>query len=246
MVGICLLFELCKGTVSGPWKMVKFSLSCEVTFYRSWGNSKLYFDQPITKGWCQPIGGDVSYPTDSPTATRLGLCNSLSHSWLWLLHWAVHSPQISIFPAYQIQGFVTQLLPFHLTEKCNFSRFTAIVKLPRFDTMSHILSIGVVLLICLQYFTFLILIIYGLTKFKTCGFMIMPLIPCGRKSETCACLGFLYDDKLGRSDYLTWDNWGGLIIWFEVEHLACCMLRCHQAPHVRHTQRTMRSVLCAL
>ena len=27
--------------------------------------------------WCQPIVGHVPYPTDSPTATRLGLCSSL-------------------------------------------------------------------------------------------------------------------------------------------------------------------------
>ena len=27
--------------------------------------------------WCQPTGGHVSYPTDSPATTRLRLCNSL-------------------------------------------------------------------------------------------------------------------------------------------------------------------------
>ena len=32
--------------------------------------------------WCQPIGGHVSYPTDSPTATRLGLCSSLQICWI--------------------------------------------------------------------------------------------------------------------------------------------------------------------
>ena len=29
------------------------------------------------------IGGDVSYPTDSPTATRLGLCSGLDFSCLF-------------------------------------------------------------------------------------------------------------------------------------------------------------------
>ena len=38
------------------------------------GNPNLYFDQPITKARCQPIRGNVSYPTDS----WLGLCSSLS------------------------------------------------------------------------------------------------------------------------------------------------------------------------
>ena len=37
-------------------------------------------DEPITKGRSQPIGGHVSYPTDSPIATRLGLYSSLSDS----------------------------------------------------------------------------------------------------------------------------------------------------------------------
>ena len=33
--------------------------------------------RPVTKGWCQPIGGHVSHPTDSPITARLGLCSSL-------------------------------------------------------------------------------------------------------------------------------------------------------------------------
>ena len=54
-----------------------------VTFYTvlcEWGNPSQYLDQPIAKGWCQPIRGRVSRPTDSPTATRLGLCSSLNRS----------------------------------------------------------------------------------------------------------------------------------------------------------------------
>ena len=41
------------------------------------GNPNLSLYQPITKGWCQPIGGHVTYPTDRPIAIRLGLCSSL-------------------------------------------------------------------------------------------------------------------------------------------------------------------------
>ena len=45
-----------------------------------WGTRQLQtiFRQPIAKGGFQPIGGYVSYPTDSHTATRLGPCSSLS------------------------------------------------------------------------------------------------------------------------------------------------------------------------
>ena len=43
-----------------------------------WGTRQSQFiDQPITKGCCQPYGSHVSDPTDSLTATRLGLCSSL-------------------------------------------------------------------------------------------------------------------------------------------------------------------------
>ena len=80
--GICLPLGLCKGTVSGIWKTVEISIvhmnpQCNGT----WGNPNLSLDQPITKAWCQPIRGHVSYPTDSPVATRLGLCNSLASTW---------------------------------------------------------------------------------------------------------------------------------------------------------------------
>ena len=51
--------------------------SHEPTIHCDWGNPNLYLDQPITIGWCQPVGGHVSYLTDSPDATRLGLCSSL-------------------------------------------------------------------------------------------------------------------------------------------------------------------------
>ena len=41
------------------------------------GNRNLYSDHAITKGSCHPTGGHVSYPTDSPIATRLGLYISI-------------------------------------------------------------------------------------------------------------------------------------------------------------------------
>ena len=70
----------CKGTVSCPWKTVENSTGdvspkCTATH----DNPNIYFDQPIIKGWCQPVEGHVSNPTDSPPATRLGLCSSLLH-----------------------------------------------------------------------------------------------------------------------------------------------------------------------
>ena len=41
------------------------------------GQSQSIFGPTKHKRWCQPIGGCASYPTDSPTATKLRLCNSL-------------------------------------------------------------------------------------------------------------------------------------------------------------------------
>ena len=70
--GICLPSGLSKGTVTaGVWKTVGIPTDhvspwCNGTL----GNPNLYLEQPITKAWCQPIGGHVSYPTDSPIATH--------------------------------------------------------------------------------------------------------------------------------------------------------------------------------
>ena len=52
--------------------------SGEPTMPPNSGNSNLYSDQPITKGWCQAIRGHVSYPTDSHNVARLWLCNSMA------------------------------------------------------------------------------------------------------------------------------------------------------------------------
>ena len=55
--------------------------SYEPTIHCNWVNPNLYLEQPITKGWCQPIRSHASYHTDSPTATRMGLCSSLTCCW---------------------------------------------------------------------------------------------------------------------------------------------------------------------
>ena len=74
-----------KGTVTGFRKTVGIPTGHVSPYCNgALGNPKLYLDQPVTKGWCQAIGGHVSYPTDSPTATWLGLCSSLC--WEWLGH----------------------------------------------------------------------------------------------------------------------------------------------------------------
>ena len=94
----CLPSGLYKGTVSGVWK----TIGIPTDHVSPWcngalGNPNLYLDQPITKGWCQPIGGHGSYPTDSPIATRQGLYISLPTSSLQ------HQPQYSepfIFHSY--------------------------------------------------------------------------------------------------------------------------------------------------
>ena len=59
--------------------------SCEPTTLCNRDNPNLLSNQPITKGQCQPITADVSYHSDSPTATRLGLCISLLNSLWWSL-----------------------------------------------------------------------------------------------------------------------------------------------------------------
>ena len=46
-----------------------FHHSHEPTIHCDWGNSNLYLDQLITRGWYQPVWGRVSYPTSNPNAT---------------------------------------------------------------------------------------------------------------------------------------------------------------------------------
>ena len=66
------------------WKGGNSHWSCDPTIVLTRGNPNLYLDQPITKGWCQPIGNHVRYHFDSPNATRLRLCCSLTRiNFLW-------------------------------------------------------------------------------------------------------------------------------------------------------------------
>ena len=67
------------------------------------GNPNLYLDQPIIKGWCQPIGSYVSYHTDSPITTRLGLCSRLRYSGLWT-YW-ISSRNLSKLKYHEISLF---------------------------------------------------------------------------------------------------------------------------------------------
>ena len=103
MAGICLPLGLCKGTFSGLWKMVEIPIG--PTIHCNWGNPNLYLNQPlpITKGWCQPIGSHVSYPTNSPTSTRLRLFSSL-----YLTRQMSTPPQMSCCRSSNIQGPVAQ------------------------------------------------------------------------------------------------------------------------------------------
>ena len=77
----------------GPQNGRNSHWSCEPIM--QWGirQSEPVFRPTNQKGWLQPIGGRVLYPTDSPTATRLRLCSCLISShpcsncgeycWVW-------------------------------------------------------------------------------------------------------------------------------------------------------------------
>ena len=85
-VSKCLSLGLCKGSVGGLAKQWKFPHALR----REHDNPNLYLEQLIIIGWCQH--GHVTYPTDSPTATRLGLCNSLP---TWNVpHWPPYCHQV--------------------------------------------------------------------------------------------------------------------------------------------------------
>ena len=59
-------------------KRWKFPLARVPTTHCIWGMPDLYLGQPFTKDRCQPIGGHVSYYTDSPRTTRLWLYGCLT------------------------------------------------------------------------------------------------------------------------------------------------------------------------
>ena len=85
----CLPLRLYRETVSGLWKTMGIStgylspwcIAIYPKFIADKGSHNVYLDQSIIK----PNGSHVSNPTDSPTVTRLGLCNSLTqlpqHKW---------------------------------------------------------------------------------------------------------------------------------------------------------------------
>ena len=77
-----------QGDCQWPWKMVEIPTGhVSPEFIATEAFPNLYLDYPTTKGQHQPIGSHVPYPTDSPTATRLGLCSSLvsvGFCWIWL------------------------------------------------------------------------------------------------------------------------------------------------------------------
>ena len=80
------LLVLDKGTVSGLEKWWKF---CPVMWAQNALQLRLLtIYQPITKHWCQWIGGHVTYPTDSFTYTCLWLFSSL----VWWRKISISSP----------------------------------------------------------------------------------------------------------------------------------------------------------
>ena len=78
MAGICLPLGLCMVTVNDYLKNCGNShWSHEPRMHCHLGIPKLFLIQPITKGQCPWIGGQISYPTDIPTADRPRLCSRL-------------------------------------------------------------------------------------------------------------------------------------------------------------------------
>ena len=72
--------EAVQGDCQRPYKNGGNShQSCEpIILCELWmRQSQCIFRPTNHKGWYKPIGGQISYPTDSPNATRLGLCSSL-------------------------------------------------------------------------------------------------------------------------------------------------------------------------
>ena len=71
--------DFARGMLVGFENGINSHRSLEPRMHCDWGNHNLYLDQPITKWWCQPIGGHALYPTDSPTTTKLRPCSNLTH-----------------------------------------------------------------------------------------------------------------------------------------------------------------------
>ena len=65
-------------TLGGIWKPLEIPTGhVSPHAFRHQGMILYIYTKPVIKGWCQSIAGHVLYPTDSLSATRLGLCISM-------------------------------------------------------------------------------------------------------------------------------------------------------------------------
>ena len=77
---MCLPLRLCKKIVNGLWKALEnFADHVRPEYIATEASTNPYLDQPITIGWCQPFGGHVSNPIDSPATDTPGLYISLRY-----------------------------------------------------------------------------------------------------------------------------------------------------------------------
>ena len=77
---MCLPLRLCKKIVNGLWKALEnFADHSRPEYIATEASTNPYLDQPITIGWCQPFGGHVSNPIDSPATDTPGLYISLRY-----------------------------------------------------------------------------------------------------------------------------------------------------------------------
>ena len=69
----------CETRLSLAFKMVE--ISTDYMSQNAWQLSDLlgFLHPQITKDWCQPVASHVSYPTNSPKATELGLLSRLGY-----------------------------------------------------------------------------------------------------------------------------------------------------------------------
>ena len=127
-----------QGDCQSPLKTVEIPTSYVSPQCMTPGNPCLYLDQPIINRWCQPIESHVSPSNDSPTATSLGLFNSLAASSPQLssvlLHVKHNSKSHECFDRCLIEAEVV------------FSRCMEILKAAAAAVLHNILGDGVVLL----------------------------------------------------------------------------------------------------
>ena len=78
----CLLAQACLSAVtcaSSFWKTVEIPTGQVSPQSIATGAIPTNVIPTNHKKWCHPIGGQVSYPTNSPTASTLELCSSITH-----------------------------------------------------------------------------------------------------------------------------------------------------------------------